>query len=185
MGMVNWALKLLYKITPKEEIEESMQTKGVSVRGYQGGGLDGVNSNRFLKHLDFLSTCVPPSASPIFQTLAKFKVVVESCFGIDLNPTYKEDIDEFNNEILSLITYCDNELGIIWKPTWKIHILVAHLKPFLEIKQVGLGIFCEQTSEAAHCVLKPTLQRLKRKADHRLHGMRLLRAVSDFSSKNM
>ena len=110
---------------------------------------------------------------------------MESCIGIDLNPTYKDDIDEFNNEILSLITYVDKYLRIIRKPTWKIHILVTHLKPFLEMKQVGLGIFCEQSSEAAHCVLKPTLQRFKRKADHRLHGTKLLRAVSDFSSKNM
>ena len=48
----------------------------------------------------------------------------------------------------------------------------------------GLGIFCEQTLEAAHYVLKPTIQRFKRKVDHRLHGARLLRAAGDLSSKN-
>ena len=70
------------------------------------------------------------------------------------------------------------------KPTWKIHILACHVETFLDEKQVGLGIFCEQTCEAAHCVLKPTIQRFKRKVDHRLHGARLLRAVGDLSSKN-
>ena len=77
------------------------------------------------------------------------------------------------------------QLKVVLKPTWKVHILVTHLKPFLQEKQIGLGIFCEQTSEAAHCVMKPTMQRFKRKSDHRLHGAKLLRVAGDFSSKNM
>ena len=71
----------------------------------------------------------------------------------------------------------------VLKPTWKIDILVCHAESFLTEKQVGLGIFCEQTCESSHCVLKPTVQRFKRKVDHRDHGARLLRAVGDFSSK--
>ena len=51
--------------------------------------------------------------------------------------------------------------------------------------KVGLGIYCKQTSEAAHAMMKPTISRFKRKTDHRLHGARLLRVVGDFSSKNV
>ena len=85
----------------------------------------------------------------------------------------------------SLIQYAKKELKINLQPTWKIHILVLHLKPFLEEKKVGLGIYCEQTSEAAHAVMKPTINRFKRKEDHPLHGPRLLRAAASFSSQNM
>ena len=56
----------------------------ISVRGYQGGGFDGVNSNLFLKHLDFLIFSVPADAQPVKDMLASLKVVVEGCFGIDL-----------------------------------------------------------------------------------------------------
>ena len=60
---------------------------------------------------------------------------------------------------------------------------VAKGSKMKDMKKVGLGIFCEQTCESSHCVLKPTVQRFKRKVDHRDHGPRLLRAVVDFSSK--
>ena len=54
MGAVNWALVQLYEVMDEQLLREKMRTKGISIRGYQGGGLDGVNSNLFLKHLDYL-----------------------------------------------------------------------------------------------------------------------------------
>ena len=44
----------------------------------------------------------------------------------------------------------------------------------LDEKQVGLGIFCEQTCESSHCGLKPTMQRFKRKVDQRDQGLACL-----------
>ena len=143
MGLVNWALELLYKVVHKEELQERMRTKGIFIRGYHGGGLDGGNSNLFLKHLNFLSTGTPQEAQPIFNAQVNFKVVVKGCFSLDLAVTFKADIDHFNKSVVDLIQHSNEKLQIPLSPTWKIHILVTHLKPFLEEKQVGLGLYCE------------------------------------------
>ena len=185
MGAVNWGLEQLYHLMPEDQLKDRMRTKGISVRGYQGGGLDGVNSNLFLRHLDFLLFSVPAEAQPVKEMLASLKVVVQSCFGTELSPTYKADLSQFRKAASDMIKHLLQARRKVVKPTWKIHILACHVETFLDEKQVGLGIFCEQTSEAAHCVLKPTIQRFKRKVDHRLHGPRLLRAAGDFSSKNV
>ena len=185
MGAVNWGLEQLYMLMNADQLKNRMRTKGISVRGYQGGGLDGNNSNLFLKHLDFLLFSVPAAAQPVKEMLASLKVVVQGCFGTELSPSYKEDLTHFREAASAMILHITQTRRKVFKPTWKIHILTCHVETFLDEKQVGLGIYCEQTSEAAHCVLKPTIQRFKRKVDHRLHGPRLLRAVGDFSSKNV
>ena len=185
MGMVNWALELLYKVVPKNELQQLMRKKGKSVHGYHGGGLDGGNSNLFLKHLEFLSERTSNNVAPIFEMLMKFKVVVDGCFSLDLSNNYQQDIDDFISSVQSLISYSKEYLNLTLNPTWKVHILVTHLKLFLDEKKVGLGIYCEQTSEAAHSILKPTIRRFKRKADHDLHGPKLMCAASSFSSQNM
>ena len=87
MGAVNWGLEQLYDLMPEDQLKNRMRTKGISVRGYQGGGLDGVNSNLFLKHLNFLFFSVPADAQPVKDMLASLKVFVEGCFGIDLSPS--------------------------------------------------------------------------------------------------
>ena len=185
MGAVNWACEMLYKLVPKEELLQRMRTKSISVHGYHGGGLDGGNSSQFLKHLDFLFEPLPDNLQPIHTMLTRFRQVVSSCFSMELATTFREDIDAFNESVHRLVDYSNETLKIKVQPTWKVHILVVHLKPFLEEKMTGLGVFCEQTSEASHAVMKPTLARFKRRSDHKLHGPKLLRACTDFSSKNM
>ena len=185
MGLVNWALEWLYKVVPKDELLAKMRHKGISIRGYHGGGLDGGNSNLFLKHLNYLAEGTPEKASPVFEMLQKFQKVKKSCFSKDLATSYSEDINDFNTSVQRLINYSEAELHIDLHPTWKVHILVVHLKTFLDEKKVGLGIYCEQTSEAAHAAMKPSIDRFKRKADHPLHGPRLLRAAASFTSQNM
>ena len=185
MGAVNWALVQLYEVMDEQLLREKMRTKGISIRGYQGGGLDGVNSNLFLKHLDYLLEGASSGAEPIKEVLAALVKVKNSCFSVDLYPSYKEDIRQFREAAAAMIAHAKEVRGKVLKPTWKVHILACHVEPFLEEKQVGLGVFCEQTTEAAHCVMKPTVQRFKRKADHLLHGPRLKRACVDFSSKRV
>ena len=185
MGLVNWALEVLYKVVPKDELLAKMRHKGISIHGYHGGGLDGGNSNLFLKHLDYLAEGTPVKASPVFEMLQKFQVVKKSCFSKDLATSYSKDIYDFNISVQRLLNYAEKELNIKLQPKSKIHILVVHLKDFLDEKKVGLGIYCEQISEAAHAAMKPTIDRFKRKADHPLHGPRLLRAASCFSGQNM
>ena len=90
--------------------------------------------------------------------LMKFKVVVDGCFSLDLSNNYQQDINDFISSVQSLISYSEEYLNLTLNPTWKVHILVTHLKLFLDEKKVGLGIYCEQTSEAAHSIMKPTIQ---------------------------
>ena len=52
MGLVNWAVEFIYKVVPKADLLVKMEQKGIIVHGYHGGGLDGVNSNLFLKHFN-------------------------------------------------------------------------------------------------------------------------------------
>ena len=150
MGAVNWGLEQLYWLMPEDQLKDRMRTwsKGISVRGYQGGGLDGVNSNLFLKHLDFLLFSVPVEAQPVKDMLASLKVVVQGCFGTELSPTYKEDLSQFKKATSAMITHLLQARGKVVKPTWKIHILACHVETFLDEKQVGLGIFCEQNVKA-------------------------------------
>ena len=185
MGAVNWALELLYKVVPKDELQRRMRTKSISVHGYHGGGLDGNNSSNFLKNIDFIFEPLPDNLQPVQTMLENFRKVVDSCFSMHLATTYREDIEIFNQSVYALIDYCKATLDINLKPTWKIHILVCHLLPFLEEKQTGLGIYCEQTSEAAHVMMQPTTKRFKRRSDHELHGAKLFRIATDYSAKNM
>ena len=185
MGCVNWALEVLYKVVPKDDLQRRMRTKSISVHGYHGGGLDGNNSSNFLKNLDFIFEPLPDTLQPVYTMLTTFKKVVDSCFSMDLALTYEEDIDTFNQSVYNMIDHCQGILNINLKPTWKMHILVCHLKPFLDEKQTGLGIYCEQTSEAAHVMMQPTTKRFKRRSDHQLHGAKLFRSACDYSAKNM
>ena len=185
MGCVNWALEVLYKVVPKDDLQRRMRTKSISVHGYHGGGLDGNNSSNFLKNLDFIFEPLPDTLQPVYTMLTTFKKVVDSCFSMDLALTYEEDIDTFNQSVYNMIDHCQGILNINLKPTWKMHILVCHLKPFLDEKQTGLGINCEQTSEAAHVMMQPTTKRFKRRSDHQLHGAKLFRSACDYSAKNM
>ena len=185
MGLVNWALVLLFKRVDKAELLLRMRTRSITTHGYHGGGLDGSNSSNFLKNLEFVFEPLPADLEPVYTMLVKFRKVVDSCFGMELATSFREDIDVFNDSVPSLMDYCNTTFNIKLEPTWKVHILVVHLKVFLEEKMLPLGVFCEQTSEAAHCIIKPTTQRFKRRSDHRQHGPKLFRAVTDFTSKNM
>ena len=185
MGTVNWALVLIYKRVDKDNLQRRMRTKSITVHGYHGGGLDGGNSMQFLNELDFVFETLPEELEPVYTMLSRFRTVVKGCFGMELSSTFGEDIDEFKISVVNLLQYAHEVLKTKFEPTWKVHILYAHLKPFLEEKMVGLGIFCEQTSESAHCIAKPTQKRFKRRSDHKDHGKNLSRAACDLTAKAM
>ena len=65
MGLVNLAVEFMYKVVPKADLLVEMEQKGIKVHGYHGGGLDGVNSNLFLKHLNHLEDESDPRVAPI------------------------------------------------------------------------------------------------------------------------
>ena len=80
------------------------------------------------------------------NALEKFNNVRKACFGIELNPDYKNDIKEFAQAYLAT--------GIQSKAV-KPHIVVKHVPQFLDRRKdshpgKGLGHWSEQTTEHIH-----------------------------------
>ena len=68
-------------------VMELLYQNGISFHGYNGGGLDGRNSNKVLKKLNDLNIFVTencPEYLPVVGLLFKFEQVVFVCFGMNL-----------------------------------------------------------------------------------------------------
>ena len=76
-------------------------------------------------------------------------------------------------------------LGFNLNITWKVHILLCHVEPFVEFHSCGLSNFAEQTGEAIHAKFKPAWARFKRLKEHQEHADRLLKAVMDFGGRRI
>ena len=152
-----------------------------------GGGFDGANCNKLLKHLDNLEETVLShsySLLPITECLRDFKRVVDECFSSQLGESLVPSMVKLKNSFDYLI-FMSDELNCKKKIsiTWKIHILFEHVVPFCIQTKRGLALFAEQTGESVHCKFKPTWARYKRDHSHMDHGDSLLRAISNFSYK--
>jgi hypothetical protein len=106
---------------------------------------------------------------------------------LQLDPTYGKVIEDFIAEYKGLQdfvncyqTVCNLKLTL----PWKIHML-CHIVQFLSKQTCGLGIYSEQCSEAAHCDMKPTMKRFKRKEDNIDHGRFLKNGVVTYSSRRV
>ena len=193
MGAVNHKLNLLSRLITKMELDEELlwtwcDSKGITRRGYNGKNkLDGNNSSRFLSWIDELEKCewFPIEAGPIVDCLMQFKEIKDKCFGWNLEDGWQDAILSYKHMFSELQVYSDTVLGLDLSCTWKIHVIVCHLKPFLTTKQCGLGCYAEQTGESIHAKIKPVLNRHKRKPGHKEHGTRQQRAVVEFSSNNI
>ena len=62
------------------------------MHGYQGGGLDGRNSSKFLFKLDLLQLELLINLHPVLDTLKIFSGVVEGCFSYELCTNYKKKL---------------------------------------------------------------------------------------------
>ena len=71
------------------------------------------------------------------------------------------------------------------KNTWKIHILVSHLVPFIKHNLIGLGVFAEQAVESAHHHHFKVWKRYKRRLDHQEYGVQLKKSVVQFGVGNI
>ncbi|XP_047136879.1 uncharacterized protein LOC124813624 [Hydra vulgaris] len=141
IGVVSTLGCLLMDIWP--EFDDWLKTKSVHQRGYQGRGWDGNNSNKILKNLDELDKVVAsqvPQLRPIIQCLKDFKIVKDSCFGQILLTEYKMAFTVFKNSFLSTQELAQ-ALGKKCSLSWKFHILLCHVQPFVEHHNCGLAKF--------------------------------------------
>ena len=107
--------------------------------------------------------------------LEAFAKVKESCFGMELLPSFKSDIQEFKR--------CYDLLGI--NVINKVHVLVDHVPEFCERKQKALGYFTEQASEAVHCDFKTTWKYYQVSEENEKFPEKLLAAVLKYNAKHL
>ena len=183
MGVTNHLVK--HAIKYDADVLEVLKKHNIFRHGYQGGGLDGNTSNKFLKKLEAMEDDILPVLHPVLNTLLMFRSVVEGCFSWDLAEDFKARITAFTTSYRELMAY---SVAVLEQPltvTWKVHCVSAHLAPFLEKHGQGLANISEQVGESAHHAMKPQMQRHQRSESNPVHGEMQLRAVVKFGSWNV
>ena len=151
--------------------------------GYNGKNkLDGNNSSSFLRQCEKLLLCdwFPTVLSPVIALMVQLREVKDKTFGWELGKGWEEA-----TKFSEVQVYCGSELGIKLECSWKVHILTAHLQPFLAEAGCGLARYAEQAGESIHVHLKPTLQAHRRKECHPQHGPRQQNAIAQYSANNL
>ena len=114
-------------------------------KAFHGGEFTGGACKRLLskKSQEYLSENLPLKFLPFHDVISTFGKVVESCYGYKLAPSYKEDIDSFKAAYRKLKV----------NDTTKIHIVIEHLKEFIEKssklldQKTGLAIYTGLSSD--------------------------------------
>lgn len=183
MGAVGHLVDVMIKVWP--DILNWMKRNDVVRHGYNGGGLDGRNSNKLLLKLDKLQPELPNKLQPVLRTLRLFHRIVQGCFSHDLCSDYRERIRAFKTSYQKLQSYSQKTLKVRLTVTWKVHCVTAHLEDVLTKLGKGLADMAEQTGEAAHFKMAPVMARHHRQESHRDHGKGQLTATIKFASWNL
>lgn len=149
-------LHLLLRITNKlfNELEKDfpviaqswMKQIGLCRPEMHGGEFAGNDCRQMIKNVFVLSNLAANQINSseklkaIIQSFQLFDVVVQKCFGKNLNEGFVDSINEFHTTYL--LTNCS--------VTTAIHILCTHVIQFCQLVKCGLGSFSEQASEAVH-----------------------------------
>ena len=166
----------------------------IMYRNYHGIGLDGNNSKRFLNHLNELETAIHANSDinpklkhlvKVIECLRTFSTVKEKAFGNTKLQGIEEAVERFKNSFEELQYVLRKQYNFELRTTWKVHILVCHLSPFLATTRYGLGVFSEQAGESAHYAHKQKWTNYKRRITHEEHGIRLKKSVVDFGIHNL
>ena len=166
----------------------SVEEPTIQSSGYNGKNkLDGNNSSSFLRQCQNLLSCdwFPAELAPVIALMVQLKEVKDKTFSWELGEGWEEAITTFTTMFSELQVYCSNDLGIKLECSWKVHMISAHLQPFLAKAGCGLARYAEQAGESIHCQLKPTLQAHKRKECHPMHGAKQQNAIAQHSANNL
>ena len=94
-------------------------------------------------------------------------------------------MDHFINSVWELISVCKHKLSIKLSVTWKVHMVVSHVRAQLDKTGEGLAKDSEQTGEAGHSKMSKEMQRFKRDEQNPNHWDRMLAGVRRFVSKRV
>ena len=176
IGVGNWGwewTKALMGEGRYKELERWAKKRSISVRGYHGTGLDGNNCKAFFRASKDLHLLI--GAEP--------DAVTKACLSRELSQDWREVLERFITSVWELISYSRFELHIKISIPWKIHLLVSHLKPFLEKTGQGMADYSEQTGESGHSKVGKEMNRYKRDLDNPNHGEKMKAGCSRFNSK--
>ena len=73
-------------------------------------------------------------------------------FGCTLDPNYRQLIGDFKTKYALLSEYTENVMDddIKLSQSWKMHIILCHLEPWLEAHPVDMCMYAEQACESTH-----------------------------------
>ena len=113
---------------------EFLEEFSIQKKDYRDGNMNGNACKKLLGKLSILKRRVPRKLRKYVEALGAFEKVRQSCFGQDLLPSYRADIQDFREAYEKLNIAMTN----------KVHVLVDHVADFCEKHQKGLGFFSEQ-----------------------------------------
>ena len=148
--------KLLIELGKKwPELFLYVDSLGISFEPYFGRTLEGNEVDKFIRNLDTLETLIPSDLMAFVDCMRAFSGVVDSCFGFELDPYYKDVVKKFSQSLKTLKTSFDVT------ETVKFHIIVKHVPQGIEMLGCALGQFSEQEVENAHSVFDRIWRRYK------------------------
>ena len=185
LGIVNKAIKVLEERIPNEIVKEWVAFAGAQRNAYHGGTFNGNNCKRLVDAADYLEVLVTkdfydftPFSLAMVDVLRKLRAVRHSCFGTELRPDYKTNLEKYQEATLNLVQ--DFGVNLIVKD----HIADFHVAPWLEEHGVGLGSSSEQTAESVHSIFANKYWdprfKVSEKSPH--FPRRLLRAACAFNA---
>ena len=154
--------------------------KGINVnqKNYHHGSFVGNDCMKMLKNLDLLQQLAPSHIQKYVHIHRCLYKIVNSCFGMELDPEYEKYIKDFKELYLTL------RISV----TPKVHILIEHVPDFCKKHVRSLGWYSEQALESCHhdflrnCWEK---QSYKRTIGHPDYAKNLTAAVTAYSSKHI
>ena len=177
LGVVNHLFKNLCDLWP--DAKQWPTTLHLSIQPLHGGHFNGNNCLKLLRGLDCLKQIAEQKhikqADGFIQTLSLFKDVVTSCFGTTLDPDFEAKIESFKQSYINL------PVSI----TPKVHAVFHHIPQFIKRKNMGLGLFSEQATEALHSNFKPFWDRYKRNPENPDYSKHLLSCVIECNRKKI
>ena len=139
---LNHVLKALLNVWP--ELRDWLTQLHMLFEPYHGETLEGNDVTKVLKNLDKLEEVLPVCFSAFLDFFNDFKKVIDSVFGVSLDPNYRSVLE---NLIMSF-NKLRSEFGVSETP--KLHIVFTHVQQFVAMTGRGLGEFSEQELENSH-----------------------------------
>ena len=174
LGVTNTLYKGVLADVP--EVDRFLKTIHVEREAMHGGSFTGNSCKTILRNTKLLEEMAPTNCSKYIKALKRFGDVVSSCFGVDLDESFKTNITLFKEAFL--------ETGLNVTP--KVHAAFFHVEEFCSRKRMGLGLWSEQVSESIHYDFLQTWKDFKiSDISHKNYGSKLLKAVIIYNSRHI